>query len=116
VDLPDFTLGGRIAGPGIWGEPTDRAEAVRTLKQLPGLGVNFIDTADSYGVSETLIPEVLHPYKGMLVSTKAGLARRGPNQWATNGRPEYLLQQALGSRQRLVVDVIAPSQSLTAKL
>lgn len=67
----------RITGRGIWGEPADRAEAIRTLEQLPLLGVNFIDTADSYGphVSEELIRQVLHPYHGMLVATKAGLMR-----------------------------------------
>jgi pyridoxine 4-dehydrogenase len=98
----------RITGPGIWGEPADRAEAVRTLKRLPELGVNFIDTADSYGpnVSEMLIREVLHPYKGMLIATKGGLTRSGPGQWTPNGRPDYLRQQALGSRQRLGVDII----------
>lgn len=98
----------RITGPGIWGEPVDRAEAIRTLRQLPVLAVNFIDTADSYGpnVSEQLIREVLHPYKGMLVATKAGFTRPGPNQWVPNGRPEYLRQQALDSRRRLGVDQI----------
>jgi len=98
----------RITGPGIWGEPADRAEAVRTLTKLPELGVNFIDTADSYGpnVSEMLIREVLHPYKGLLIATKAGMTRSGPGQWAPNGRPDYLRQQALGSRQRLGVDII----------
>jgi pyridoxine 4-dehydrogenase len=98
----------RITGRGIWGGPADRAEAIRTLEQLPLLGVNFIDTADSYGphVSEELIRQVLHPYHGMLVATKAGLMRPGPNQWISNGQPEYLRQQAYGSRQRLGVDQI----------
>ena len=88
-----FTIGGdteirrlgfgamRITGPGIWGAPTDRDEALRVLRRLPELDVNFIDTADSYGpnVSEELIREALHPYgAGMLVATKAGLARTGP--------------------------------------
>jgi pyridoxine 4-dehydrogenase len=98
----------RITGPGIWGEPTDRAEAIRALELLPALGVNFVDTADSYGpnVSEILIKEVLYPYDNLLVATKSGLTRRGPNQWAPNGRPEYLRQQAHGSRKRLGVDRI----------
>src|SRR5689334_21044863 len=83
----------RITGRGIWGEPADRAEALRTLRRLPELGVNFIDTADSYGpnVSEELIREALHPYKGIAVATKAGLARTGPDQWTPLGRPEYLI-------------------------
>jgi len=98
----------RITGPGIWGEPTDRAEAIRTLKRLPELGVNFIDTADSYGpnVSEELIREALHPYSGMLIATKAGLARTGPDLWTPLGRPEYLIQQAYTSCRRLGVDQI----------
>src|SRR5450830_1145663 len=99
----------RITGPGIWGEPEDRAEAIRTLKSLPDLGVNFIDTADSYGpnVSEELIREALHPYrKDLLVATKAGLARTGPDQWTPLGRPEYLIQQAHASLRRLGVEQI----------
>jgi pyridoxine 4-dehydrogenase len=86
----------RITGRGVWGEPADRAEALRVLKRLPELDVNFIDTADSYGpeVSERLIREALHPYPGMLVATKAGLTRQGPNRWAPNGRREYLMAQA----------------------
>jgi pyridoxine 4-dehydrogenase len=98
----------RITGPGIWGEPTDRAEAVRTLEALAPAGINFVDTADSYGpnVSELLIKEVLHPYKGMIVATKAGLTRSGPNQWSPKGNPEYLRAQALGSLERLGVEKI----------
>jgi aryl-alcohol dehydrogenase-like predicted oxidoreductase len=98
----------RITGKGIWGEPADHAEAIRTLKRLPELGVNFIDTADSYGpnVSEELIREALHPYDGMLIATKAGLARTGPDQWTPLGRPEYLIQQAYASCRRLGVDRI----------
>jgi aryl-alcohol dehydrogenase-like predicted oxidoreductase len=98
----------RIVGPGVWGEPADRASVVETLAGLPALGVNFVDTADSYGpnVSEGLIREALHPYPGMLVATKAGYARSGPNQWATDGRPDYLRRQALGSRERLGVERI----------
>src|SRR6202795_1821026 len=77
----------RITGPGVWGEPSDRPAALATLRRLPELGINFIDTADSYGpdVSEKLIHEALHPYKGMLIATKAGLMRTGPGQWPTNG-------------------------------
>lgn len=98
----------RLTGPGIWGEPQDRAEAIRTLKRLPALGVNFIDTADSYGpdVSEELIREALHPYKGMLIATKAGLTRTGPEVWIPLGRPDYLIQQAHTSRRRLGVETI----------
>jgi aryl-alcohol dehydrogenase-like predicted oxidoreductase len=99
----------RITGPGIWGEPTDRAEAIRTLKRLPELGVNFIDTADSYGpeTSETLIHEALYPYDGILVATKAGLMRSGPNIWTPNGKPAYLHQCAHDSANRLGVKQIA---------
>jgi aryl-alcohol dehydrogenase-like predicted oxidoreductase len=98
----------RITGKGIWGEPADRAEALRTLRRLPELGVNFIDTADSYGpnVSEELIREALHPYKGIAIATKAGLARTGPDQWTPLGRPEYLIQQAYTSCRRLGVERI----------
>lgn len=98
----------RITEPGIWGEPADRAEALRTLRRLPELGVNFVDTADSYGphVSEELIRDALHPYRGMLIATKGGLARTGPDQWTPLGRPEYLIQQAHKSRRRLGVERI----------
>ncbi len=98
----------RLTGPGIWGEPLDRAEAIRTLQRLPDCGVNFIDTADSYGpdVSEQLIREALHPYQGMLIATKGGLARVGPDQWIVLGRPEYLIQQAYKSRRQLGVEQI----------
>src|SRR5688572_28221911 len=86
----------RITGRGIWGDPEDRAEAIRTLKRLPELGVDFVDTADSYGpaVAEELIRDALYPYPGMLIATKAGLARTGPERWVALGRPEYLIQQA----------------------
>ena len=99
----------RVTGPGIWGEPTDRAEAIRVLKRLPEIGVDFVDTADSYGpdVSEKLIREALYPYKGMLIATKAGLTRGGPSQWTPSGRPEYLLAQAKRSLQKLGVEQIA---------
>jgi pyridoxine 4-dehydrogenase len=98
----------RITGRGIWGPPADRAEAVRTLAKLAELRVNFVDTADSYGpnVSEELIREVLHPYKGMLIATKGGFTRPGPGRWVTDGRPEYLRTHALASRDRLGVERI----------
>jgi pyridoxine 4-dehydrogenase len=98
----------RTTGPGIWGPPADRAEVLRTLKRLPELGINFVDTADSYGpdVAEELICEALHPYGELLVATKAGLARTGPNLWTPLGRPEYLIQQAYTSRRRLGVEQI----------
>jgi pyridoxine 4-dehydrogenase len=98
----------RLTGTGIWGEPGDRAECLRTLRRLPDLGINFIDTADSYGpdVSEHLIREALHPYGELLVATKAGLVRTGPEQWHPVGRPEYLRQQALMSLRFLGVDQI----------
>ncbi|ESQ86060.1 hypothetical protein AEAC466_02410 [Asticcacaulis sp. AC466] len=98
----------RIVGKGVWGEPEDRAEALRTLKRLPELGVNFIDTADSYGpdVSERLIREALYPYDGLVIATKAGFQRSGPDRWTMNGRPEYLTAQAHKSRAQLGVDVI----------
>jgi len=98
----------RVTGKGIWGEPKDRDEAIRTLKRLPDLGVNFIDTADSYGpfVSEDLIAEALAPYGDILVATKGGLTRHGPNIWAPVGRPEYLRQCVLMSLRRLKVEQI----------
>jgi aryl-alcohol dehydrogenase-like predicted oxidoreductase len=98
----------RITGKGIWGEPEDRDAAIRTLQALPGLGVNFIDTADSYGpfVSEDLIAEALAPYGDILVATKGGLTRHGPNIWRPVGRPEYLRQCVLMSLRRLKVEQI----------
>ena len=98
----------RIVGKGVWGPPEDRAEAIRTLKRLPELGVDFIDTADSYGpdFSESLIREALHPYGAIRIATKGGLARTGPNVWVPLGRPEYLIQQAYKSRWRLGVETI----------
>jgi len=98
----------RITGDGIWGEPSDREECKRTLGRLPALGVNFIDTADSYGpdVSEELIAEALRPYKDLLVATKGGLTRTGPNVWIQVGRPEYLTQQAHKSLRNLGVEQI----------
>jgi aryl-alcohol dehydrogenase-like predicted oxidoreductase len=96
----------RLTGRGIWGPPADRPEAIRTLKRLPQLEVNFIDTADSYGpnIAEELLREALHPYKGIFIATKAGLARTGPDEWTALGRPEYLIQQAYTSCQRLDVE------------
>ena len=93
----------RITGKGIWGDPPDPAAARATLKRVPELGINLIDTADSYGpyVSEDLIREVLHPYKNVVVATKAGLTRQGPDIWLPLGRPEYLRQCTLMSLRRL---------------
>jgi aryl-alcohol dehydrogenase-like predicted oxidoreductase len=98
----------RITGDGIWGEPADKAEAIRTLKRLPELDIDFIDTADSYGpeVSERLIHEALHPYKGIVVATKGGLTRPGPNVWVPSGNPDYLRQQVHSSLKRLGVERI----------
>jgi pyridoxine 4-dehydrogenase len=98
----------RITGKGVWGEPEDRDEALRVLRRLPELGVNFIDTADSYGpyVSEDLIREALHPYDGIVVATKGGFTRHGPDDWAELGRAEYLRQCVLMSIRRLGVERI----------
>jgi pyridoxine 4-dehydrogenase len=99
----------RITGAGIWGEPKDRAEARRVLKRAVELGVNFIDTADSYGpeVSENIIAEALHPYpKGLVIATKGGFTRPGPNKWKEDGRPEYLRQCIEMSLRRLKVECI----------
>ena len=98
----------RVTGDGVWGEPSDKAEAIRTLKRLPDLGVTFVDTADSYGpdISERLIGETLRPYGDMVVATKGGLTRTGPNVWIPVGRPEYLIQQVHKSRRNLGVDKI----------
>ncbi|MCD7098733.1 aldo/keto reductase [Stenotrophomonas sp. MMGLT7] len=98
----------RVTGPGIWGDPSDRDEALRTLKRLPELGIDFIDTADAYGpdVSEPLIREALHPYGNVVVATKGGLTRTGPDVWIPVGRPEYLIQQAYKSLRHLGVERI----------
>jgi aryl-alcohol dehydrogenase-like predicted oxidoreductase len=98
----------RITGRGVWGEPADRDEALRTLRRLPALGINLIDTADSYGpdVSEKMLREALHPYAGMLVATKGGLLRTGPDRWVPCGRPEYLLQQVKMSLRHLGLERI----------
>lgn len=98
----------RITGRGIWGPPADRTEALRVLKRLPELGINFIDTAESYGphVSEELIREALHPYDGLLIATKGGLTRGGPDIWGQDGRPEKLIADAKGSLKRLGLEQI----------
>ena len=99
----------RITGEGVWGEPKDAEECKRVLRRAVELGVNFIDTADSYGpeVSERLIGEALAPYaKDVIIATKAGLTRQGPNQWLPVGRPEYLQQQVEMSLRRLKVERI----------
>ena len=99
----------RITGKGIWGEPQNPEEAKRVLKRVLELGVNFIDTADSYGpeVSERLIGDALAPFpKGLVIATKGGLTRQGPDEWLPVGRPEYLAQQVELSLRRLKTDVI----------
>jgi aryl-alcohol dehydrogenase-like predicted oxidoreductase len=98
----------RLTGPGIWGDPVDGRSARDTLRSLRELDINLVDTADSYGpfVSENLIREVLHPYTGMLIATKGGLTRLGPDLWAPLGRPEYLRQCVLMSLRRLGVERI----------
>jgi pyridoxine 4-dehydrogenase len=116
-----FTIGGdltvnrlgygamRITGPGIWGPPQDHDESIRVLKRAVELGINFIDTADSYGpnVSEELIAEALHPYPaGLVVATKGGLLRTGPNQWPVDSSPKHLEEALHGSLKRLKVEQI----------
>jgi aryl-alcohol dehydrogenase-like predicted oxidoreductase len=98
----------RVTGPGIWGDPRDPKAARATLRRVPELDINLIDTADSYGpfVSEDLIRETLHPYKGLLIATKGGLTRHGPDIWLPVGRPEYLRQCVLMSLRRLGVERI----------
>lgn len=111
-DLPVHRLGFgamRITGPGVWGEPKDPASARRLLRNVVGLGVNLIDTADSYGpeISERLIAEALHPYPpSLVIATKGGLTRTGPNQWHPVGRPEYLRQCVELSLRRLKLDCL----------
>lgn len=111
-DLPVHRLGFgamRITGPGVWGEPKDPAAARRLLRKAVVLGVNLIDTADSYGpeISERLIAEALHPYPtGLVIATKGGLTRTGPNQWHPVGRPEYLRQCVELSLRRLKLDCL----------
>jgi len=121
ADSGDFKIGGeraihrlgfgamRITGKGIWGEPPDRDEAIRVLRRAVELGINFIDTADSYGpeVSERIIAEALYPYpKDLVIATKAGFDRPGPDEWRENGRPEHLRAACEGSLQRLRLDRI----------
>ena len=116
-----FTIGGdlsvnrmgygamRITGKGIWGQPANREEAIAVLKALPTMGVNFIDTADSYGpdVSEELIAEALYPYPaGMVIATKGGFMRTGPNEWHINSAPDHLAKALEGSLKRLKMDRI----------
>jgi pyridoxine 4-dehydrogenase len=99
----------RITGKGIWGWPADRGNALKVLRRAVELGVNFIDTADSYGpeTSELLIAEALHPYpKGLVIATKGGLIRPGPGRWVPDGRPEHLKQAVEGSLKRLRLDRI----------
>jgi pyridoxine 4-dehydrogenase len=118
-----FTLGGdltvnrlgfgamRLTGKGVWGPPADRDECVRVLRRAVELGVNFIDTADSYGpyISEDIIRDALHPYsshQGLVIATKAGLLRTGPDIWIPLGNPSYLRQECEMSLRRLGVDTI----------
>jgi pyridoxine 4-dehydrogenase len=99
----------RITGDGVWGEPANRAEAIRVLQRAVELGINFIDTADSYGphISEEIIAQALHPYPANLViATKAGFDRPGPNRWIENGKPEHLRSACEGSLRRLRLDRI----------
>jgi pyridoxine 4-dehydrogenase len=117
----EFSIGGKLpvtrlgygamqlTGPGVWGDPKDPDEAVRVLRRAVELGVNFIDTADSYGpvVSEELIKKALHPYPAdLVIATKAGLTRQGPSIWTPVGRPEYLRQQAEMSLRHLGLEQI----------
>lgn len=116
-----FTIGGdlkvnrmgygamRITGEGIWGPPSDKQEALRVLKKCIELGIDFIDTADSYGpyVSEELIAEALYPYRdGLVIATKGGLERTGPNEWPINAHPDHLEEALKGSLKRLKLDKI----------
>ncbi len=119
-DAGSFAIGGdmsvirlgfgamRITGQGVWGQPRNREAVLATLRRVPELGIDFIDTADSYGpdVSEPLIREALAPYNNVHVATKAGLTRPGPDQWLPRGDPEYLIRQALRSREFLGVEKI----------
>jgi pyridoxine 4-dehydrogenase len=98
----------RIVGKGVWGPPADREECVRVLRRAVELGVNFFDTADSYGpyISEEIIHQALHPYDGLVVATKAGFLRTGPDIWIEMGYPSYLRQECEMSLRRLGVDTI----------
>jgi aryl-alcohol dehydrogenase-like predicted oxidoreductase len=112
-DLPVTRLGFgamRITGSGVWGKPADRAEAIRVLRRAVELGINFIDTADSYGpgVSEEIIAEALYPYPAdLVIATKGGFERPGPNRWVENGKPEHLRAACEGSLRRLRLERIA---------
>lgn len=110
-DMPVTRLGFgamRVTGPGIWGPPADPDEARRTLRRVPELGIDFIDTAEAYGpyISEELIAETLAPYGKVIVATKGGHTRQGPNAWAQVGRPEFLLQGVKTSLHRLKLERI----------
>src|ERR1700694_1094529 len=111
-DLTVYRLGFgtmRLTGPGIWGPPADRQEAIAVLRRALELGVNLLDTADSYGpeVSESLIAEALYPYpKDLVIATKGGFLRTGPNQWPQDGRPAHLREALEGSLRRLRLDRI----------
>jgi len=111
-DLPVHRLGFgamQITGPGVWGEPADHAEAIAVLRRAVELGIDLIDTADSYGpeVSERLIAEALHPYPaGLVIATKAGFQRPGPGNWVADGRPEHLRSACEGSLRRLRLERI----------
>jgi aryl-alcohol dehydrogenase-like predicted oxidoreductase len=110
-ELPVHRLGYgamRVTGPGIWGEPADRAACLETLRRVPELGVDFIDTADSYGpdVSELLLREALHPYPNLVIATKGGQVRPEPEEWIPLGRPEYLIQQVKMSLRHLRLEQI----------
>ncbi len=98
----------RITGDGVWGPPEDPEAARAVLREIPELGINLIDTADSYGpnVSEELIAESLHPYDGLTIATKGGLERTGPGEWPRNGHPDHLKEACEGSLRRLKVDQI----------
>jgi pyridoxine 4-dehydrogenase len=99
----------RVTGNGIWGDPPDREQAIGVIRRAVELGVDFIDTADSYGpeVSESLIAEALYPYPaGVVVATKGGMERQGPGRWSTNGRPEHLVEACEGSLRRLRMEQI----------
>jgi aryl-alcohol dehydrogenase-like predicted oxidoreductase len=99
----------RLTGKGIWGPPSDRQEAIRVLRRALELGINFIDTAHSYGpaVSEEIIAEALYPYpEGLVIATKGGLERPGPDQWVDNGRPEFLRRNLESSLRRLKLERI----------
>jgi pyridoxine 4-dehydrogenase len=98
----------QLPGPGVWGESSDRGEAIRVLRRAVELGINLFDTADSYGpfVAEDLLREALHPYDGLTIATKGGLVRTGPGEWYPVGRPEYLRQCVEMSLRRLGVETI----------